>query len=79
MWYVVSYWDHDPDVGEFLNQHKFDLLSDALVFAEEKGAMVTSPMGLKHYRRHGDKVQVFYMDWKTITTFDELIEMENES
>ena len=79
MWYVVNYWDHDPDVGAFLNQRKFDRLSEALVFARRHGTWASCPSQFReYYLDEGDNIEFFDMSWKPLTNLDALIEQENE-
>jgi hypothetical protein len=63
MWYVVHYWDTDPETNaQFLANHKFDCLSTAIQFASLYKTCVTNSLTQDSYVLDGDIVKVFRPD-----------------
>lgn len=46
MFYIVHFWAHDPEVGDFLDHRKFFDYEDAAEFAREHSATVENSLGL---------------------------------
>lgn len=81
MWYVVNFWDHDDNVGEFLNHRKFDSLLDAVTFASIHETTAQDTLGLVRYKLENFTVKYLGDDllWHVAIALDDLINLENEN